>query len=118
EKELLHFVFEELAGLRLDRREPVFVDQHGLVLEPALPRELRHVLVDPHAERARIRRAVEPFGFGAEHHAIDHSTHAICLVPSCSAAVESASAASSAATGAGMPSAVSPSALYQTRSGR
>ena len=41
------------------------------MLEPALPRELRHVVVDPH-RRARpgYGGAVEPIGFGAEQHAV------------------------------------------------
>ena len=37
EEELLHLRDQELARLRIDRRQPVLVEQHGLVLEPALP---------------------------------------------------------------------------------
>src|SRR5688572_24338969 len=75
EEELLHLVFEELAGLWLDRRQAVLVQQHRLVLDPTLPRELRHVLVDALAERARIRRPVEAFGIGAEQDTRHFSSH-------------------------------------------
>ena len=69
EEELLHFLDQELARLRLDRRQPVLVQQHRLVLEPALPRFLGNVLVDALPELAGIRRVVEAFGLDAEQHA-------------------------------------------------
>src|SRR6185503_6662346 len=75
EEKLLHLVLEELARLRLHRRELVLVDQHRLVLHPALPRDLRHVVVDALAERAGIRLTVEAFGVGAEQDASDFSRH-------------------------------------------
>src|SRR5690606_17153679 len=76
EEELLHLAFEELASLRLHRREPVFVDQHRLVREPTPPRELRHALVDALAELAGIRRPVEAFSLRAEHYTLHHPGHA------------------------------------------
>src|SRR5687767_419394 len=75
EEELLHLVFEELARLRLDRRQPILVDQHRLMLEPALPRGLRYVLVNALAELAGIRRPVEALGIGAEQYTRDLSCH-------------------------------------------
>src|SRR5690606_2120569 len=107
EEELLHLALEELARFRLDRREAVFVDQHGLVAEPALPCELRNVLVDAFTELAGIRRLVEAFGLGAEHYAMDGSCHAVsspCL----------GSRSSSARIGAAMPR-FDRAALYHTR---
>src|SRR5690606_19945061 len=72
EEKLLHLVLEELARLRLDGRQPILVDEHRLMLEPALPRELRHVLVDALPERTGVRRPVEAFGLFAEQHAMHH----------------------------------------------
>src|SRR3546814_5629244 len=43
EQELLHFGFEEAAVLRVQRREPVLVDQHGLVRQPRRPAGLADV---------------------------------------------------------------------------
>src|SRR3546814_15954189 len=43
EQELLHFGFEEGAVLRVQRREPVLVDQHGLVRQPRCPAGLADV---------------------------------------------------------------------------
>src|SRR5215469_13610325 len=40
EEEFLHFAFEEATRLRLDRRQPVFVDEHRLMLHPPSPRFL------------------------------------------------------------------------------
>src|SRR5690606_28359207 len=79
EKKLFHLGFEEPARLRLDRRQPVLVDQHRLMREPAPPRELRDVLVDALPERARIWRPLEPLGLRAEHHAMHHPGHAESL---------------------------------------
>src|SRR5690606_8773345 len=96
EEEFLHLALEELARFRLDRREAVLVDQHRLMHQPALPRELRDVLVDSLAELAGIRRLVEAFGFGPEHYAMDGSCHAV-------SSPGSGSVSSSARIGAAMP---------------
>src|SRR5690349_12694241 len=56
EEELLHLELEPLAMRGLDRRQPIFVDQHHLVTHPLLPRLLRDVLEDAFAELTRIRR--------------------------------------------------------------
>src|SRR5690606_22355762 len=73
EEVLLHLALEELARLGLDRRQAVFVDQHRLVGEPALPPLLRDVLVDPAAELAGIGHVLEPLRFAPEHHAVNLS---------------------------------------------
>src|SRR3546814_18353408 len=54
EQELLHFGFEEGAVLRVQRREPVLVDQHGLVRQPRCPAGLADV--GEHALRSEERR--------------------------------------------------------------
>src|SRR5258708_12400350 len=50
EEELLHLSLQKLAGLGLDRREPVLVDEHDLVLDPPGPAFARNLLEDalPH----------------------------------------------------------------------
>src|SRR5690349_4951849 len=75
EEELLHLELETLAMGRLDRREPVLVDQHHLVTHPLLPRFLRDVLENALAELTRIRRLLEAGGFLLQQHALNHSAH-------------------------------------------
>src|SRR6187401_3097743 len=75
EEEFFHLELEPLAMRRLDGRQPVFVDEHDLVLHPLLPRFLRHVLEDALAELARIRRAIEAGRLLLQQHAIHHSRH-------------------------------------------
>src|SRR5262245_48279786 len=75
EEVLFHFSYEECPCLRLERHEPVFVDQHGLVAKPRLPGFLRDVLEDALAELTGIRRAIEAFRLATELHALDHSGH-------------------------------------------
>src|SRR5690606_7482292 len=75
EEELFHLAFQELAGLRLDRAEAVFVDQHGLVAQPFPPGFLGHVFVDALAEFARMGRARQAGRFAAEADAVNHSRH-------------------------------------------
>src|SRR5690606_20318328 len=75
EEELLHLPLQELAGLGLDRRQPVLVDQHRLVREPALPGLLRDVVENALPELAGIGGEVQPLRFPAEQHAVDGSCH-------------------------------------------
>ena len=111
EEELLHLVLEELARLRLDRRQAVLVEQHRLVLDPALPRELRHVLVDALPERAGIRRPVEAFGVRAEQDAGHFSCHTLTMQAR-------RPPLRSAATGAGTPTASFAPGRHQCQSSR
>ena len=69
------FEVKALTRALIGEIQPVFVDQHGLVLEPLRPGLLGNVLVDALAQLARIGRAVEPFGLAAELHALHHSCH-------------------------------------------
>src|SRR5690606_41461234 len=56
----LHLGFEEGAMLRVQRREPVLVDQHGLVRQPRRPAGLADVLEHPLAQLARPGHEIEP----------------------------------------------------------
>src|SRR5687768_1555429 len=69
---LLHEVF---ARLRVGQIEAVLVHQHGLLLQPLLPRLLRHVLPDALAERAGIGRELQAIGLAAQLDALHRSSH-------------------------------------------
>src|ERR1700692_1819819 len=75
EEVLFRLLQEVLTRARVSHVETIFVDQHGLLLEPALPRFLRYRFINPLAEFARQRRKVESFGFLAELRALNHSSH-------------------------------------------
>src|SRR5690348_367769 len=75
EEKLLHLSFQKLPRLRFDHREPVFVDEHGLVAQPLLPGLLRHLLVDALAEFARIGRTLQPRQFLTQQDASDRARH-------------------------------------------
>src|ERR1700743_1841850 len=80
EEELLRLLHQILTRARIGHVQAVFVDQHGLLLEPRLPGFLRDALVDPFAELARQRRKIETFGFLAELRALNHASHAVLLL--------------------------------------
>src|ERR1700716_1185046 len=63
EEMLFHLYRQILARARVGQIQPVFIDQHGLVLEPPGPCFLRYAFPDSLAEFARVRREIEPFGF-------------------------------------------------------
>jgi len=69
---LLHEVF---ARALVGEVEAVLVHQHGLLLEPLRPRLFRDAFPDALAERAGIRREIEPFGLAAAFYALHHSRH-------------------------------------------
>src|SRR5690554_1909026 len=71
----LHLFGKIFARFRIHQVQPVFVDQHGLILHPLLPRFLGHVFIDALAQIARHRRALQAFGFAAEFDAIDRTAH-------------------------------------------
>src|SRR6266478_1192409 len=59
EQILLHFRHQEGARLRLDRRQPILVDQCGLVRHPLRPRFFGNVVVNPLSQLAGVRQIVE-----------------------------------------------------------
>jgi hypothetical protein len=74
EKELRHLLFQKLAGLGLERRQPVLVDQHGLMTQPLLPRPFD--TFQKAACPSRPDRAGGPtLGFDTELDAFHHSSH-------------------------------------------
>src|ERR1700761_5479908 len=108
EEEFFHFGAQELAGLGIERVEAIFVDQHGLVGQPLLPRGLGDFGVDALSERARPGSEVEAFGVDAELGAVDGAAHTGFLA---------GSACNRVRTGAGRPSASSSVWVYQRRWG-
>src|SRR6185503_918385 len=107
EQEFLHLLGEVFARLRVERIEPVFVDQHGLMGQPLLPCGPGDLGVDALAQRARPRCEVEALGVDAEFGAVDDAAHAV--VPSI--------CCSSLRTGAGRPSAASSPVPHQRMAG-
>src|SRR5688572_19304022 len=75
EEVVLHLAGQVLASARIRQVEAVFVDQHGLLLEPLGPGFLAHALIDALAEFTGIRGEIEAFGFFAELDALDGTGH-------------------------------------------
>src|ERR1700730_12007127 len=73
EEELLHFRLQELARLGLDRRQPILVDEHGLVLQPARPAFPGDTLLNAPAELTRIRGALESRGLALQKNTLHHA---------------------------------------------
>src|SRR5258706_323870 len=80
EEELLHLSFQKLAGLGLDRREPVFVDKHDLVPDPPGPPRARALREDARARRARGGCAVEARCFALQDDAVDGAGHVMLWI--------------------------------------
>ena len=75
EEVLLGLCHQVFACGRIGQIQAIFVDQHFLMLEPALPRDLRHVFVNAFAQFPRKWRKIEPLGFPVQLHALNHSAH-------------------------------------------
>ena len=74
-EKFFHLFFKEFAGVGVDRRRALFIDQHGLVGNPPLPSLSRDAVEDALADIARIRGPVESLGLDAEQCALDFSCH-------------------------------------------
>ena len=111
EEEFFHFFAQELARLGVEWVEAVFVDQHGLMSQPLLPRGFGDFGVDALAERAGPGGEVQTFGVDAEFGAVDGAAHDYF-----SSSVGSGSAISRVRTGAGRPSAGSSEMAHQRKS--
>jgi hypothetical protein len=61
--------------LDISQVEAVFIDDHGLQLDPALPGLFRNILEHTLAEIARQRRKIHTFGFTAKFYALHHTCH-------------------------------------------
>src|SRR5437764_10611768 len=77
EEMFLHLLSQPFACARIGERKTILVDEHRLVLQPLLPRFLRHVLENALAELAGIRWKVEAFRLASELHAVDQSCHGV-----------------------------------------
>ena len=75
EEMLLDLLSQVFAMLGIDQIEPVLVDDHGLHLDPLLPRFLGNVLENPLAKGARIGRKIEALCLAAELDAFDGACH-------------------------------------------
>src|SRR5258708_20677516 len=80
EEELLHLSLQKLAGLGLDRREPVLVDDHDLVLDPPGPAFARNPLESALPQRARVEHSIQPRGFPLETGAMHRSCPVILWI--------------------------------------
>lgn len=65
EKKFLALFREKFSRFRLKRREPVFVDEHGLEFEPILPCLSGNMFENPLPFRAGEGRFLQSFGFNA-----------------------------------------------------
>ena len=72
---LFHLTSEVLAGAGIGQIQAVFVEQHGLVLEPGSPGFFAHIFIDAFAEFAGIGCEVQALGFLAEFDAVDGTCH-------------------------------------------
>jgi uncharacterized membrane protein YgdD (TMEM256/DUF423 family) len=75
EEKLFHLLDQELARLRLDGRQAVLVDQHGLVADPGPPGLGGDVVEDALAELTRIWNAFQALGFALQVGAENGSRH-------------------------------------------
>ena len=75
EEMLFHLAGQVLAGALVGQVQAVFIDQHGLVLEPLGPGLLAHALINALAQLAGVGREVQTFGFGAEFDALNGACH-------------------------------------------
>ncbi len=75
EQKLFHFTFQELAPLWINESYSVFVDEHGLVCDPALPALFGHIVVNAFPQLARVGLKIQPLGFLLEHDTIDCPRH-------------------------------------------
>ena len=80
EKVVLHLAGQILAGALVGQVQAVFVDQHGLVLEPGGPGFFADVFPDALAQLAGVGREVKTFGFFLQLDALDHTCHGDCFL--------------------------------------
>ena len=58
-----HVLLDQLQGFRIGGAQAVFVHDGGQALQPLLPTLLGNMLINPLSKFARMRRAVQAFGF-------------------------------------------------------
>ena len=75
EKVFFHLSLQKLSGFRLDGGKAILINQHRLVSEPALPRELGDAIEDSLAQLTRVRRPIEPLGLDPEEDAVHSPAH-------------------------------------------
>ena len=75
EQKQLHLPRQILASPLVGQVEPVFIDQHGLLLHPVSPGLLADFFPDAFAQRAGVGRKIHTFCFGAELDAVNETCH-------------------------------------------
>jgi len=75
-QKFLHFGDQEGASLRLDRRQPIFVDQHGLMRHPLRPRFFGNGVVNPLSQLAGVRQVVEALRLSFQQYTVNLACHA------------------------------------------
>src|ERR1700733_400170 len=75
EEKFLHLGLQKLARLGLDRRQTVFIDEHGLMANPLAPRFLRHLLVNSLAESAGIGWTIKSGRFALQQDTLHEARH-------------------------------------------
>src|SRR5450631_438489 len=69
-QKLLHLPHQERPRLGFDRRQPVLIDQHGLMRHPLRPGFLGNAVVDALAELAGVRDVVEALGLALQENTV------------------------------------------------
>src|SRR3954471_2082555 len=75
EEMAFHLALEVLARPLVRQVQAVLVDQHRLLLQPALPGFLADVFVDALAQFTGVRGEIEAFGLATELDAVDRAWH-------------------------------------------
>ena len=74
---VFHLAGQVLAGTQIGQVQAVFIDQHGLVLEPVGPGLLAHTFPNALAQIAGVGRKVQAFCLGAEFDALKGACHGV-----------------------------------------
>ena len=77
-KVVFHLARQVLAGTQIGQVETVFIDQHGLVLQPVGPGLFAHAFPNAFAQVARVGGEVQTFGLLSEFDALNGACHGVC----------------------------------------
>lgn len=79
-KVLFHLPCQILTRLGIGKIEPVFVDQHGLVLFPHFKSFFADILKNAFSQLARVGTETHSFGFFFEINTLHHSSHDVAFL--------------------------------------
>jgi len=83
EKVFFHLACQVLASTRVGQVQAVFIQQHGLVLEPGRPGFLAHAFKNAFTQLAGVGRKVQAFGLFAQLDAVNGAWHVDILGEFC-----------------------------------